>query len=402
MDSKILLICSSLPGTPGVGGESLRSVCESVGVERVFAFVADSYGPNRGKSSLEGRFGYTLREACSWTIPASRWGRLGRLLSWIRLSISNRQKIRELVREVLLVVGIQQVTRLWVVVESPTTIALASKVAAQVKLPLHVMVWDDINHLLPHFRVNRFSAPGLQRAYDHLLRSADSVAVVGEVMKREFDERYDCDSVTVPAVSINDSTVVAAKVVERRRAAEFRIGFAGSVTARSAFSALLAALDVQGWKVGGRSVVLQLSGLRFTLDTPRPARIEHYGWRETRDECIELLALCDLLYLPQPFEPHLEAFSRLSFPAKFITYLAAGRPIFLHTPEYASLRKFNEAFPLGYWHGTVNPEALSQSLDQAFGSLGSDKALEKVRELALDQFSSRRQSAALREFLRVR
>jgi hypothetical protein len=70
--------------------------------------------------------------------------------------------------------------------------------------------------------------------------------------------------------------------------------------------------------------------------------VEYLGWH-SQEETIKLLSEVDVLYCPYWFDPAFYDESRLSFPSKLTTYLAAGRPVFFHGPEYASPAEFLKA-----------------------------------------------------------
>ena len=55
----------------------------------------------------------------------------------------------------------------------------------------------------------------------------------------------------------------------------------------------------------------------------------------------------DVAYLPYWFDESYSIAVRLSFPSKFSTYLASGRPVFFHGPEDSSPANFIKKFPVG-------------------------------------------------------
>jgi hypothetical protein len=67
--------------------------------------------------------------------------------------------------------------------------------------------------------------------------------------------------------------------------------------------------------------------------------IEYLGWRSQK-ETIEIFENSDLLYCPYWFDPNFEMESKLSFPSKLSSYLASGRPVLFHGPDYSSPGRF--------------------------------------------------------------
>jgi hypothetical protein len=80
--------------------------------------------------------------------------------------------------------------------------------------------------------------------------------------------------------------------------------------------------------------------------------------------------------------------ARLSFPTKFTTYLVAGRPILLHSPEYASVPAFFSRFPVGAWCDSEDANVLGESMK----TLLTDKelysrAVAQVRPVIREEFT---------------
>jgi len=87
-----------------------------------------------------------------------------------------------------------------------------------------------------------------------------------------------------------------------------------------------------------------------------------------QQEAIKVLSEVDMLYLPYWFSSEFREEATLSFPSKLVTYLAAGRPIVFHGPDYASPAKYLER----------NNAALFCN------SLESDKIIETIQLLIMD------------------
>jgi len=77
-----------------------------------------------------------------------------------------------------------------------------------------------------------------------------------------------------------------------------------------------------------------------------PRNIEYLGWHGD-EAVVDILSTCDAVYLPHPFEPPMRDFTRLSFPSKIASYLAAGAPVFVHAPSYSTMTSFFEKHPIG-------------------------------------------------------
>ena len=93
-------------------------------------------------------------------------------------------------------------------------------------------------------------------------------------------------------------------------------------------------------------------------------------------------------YLPQPFEESLRELAELSFPTKLSTYAAAGRPLLVHCPDYASLAPLFADHPLGAICTSLKPVDMVRAIEQlADDSDCYRTAATCVAELAATEFS---------------
>ena len=394
-DTHHLLLTGTAPIPHGVGGiflHDLAGFLPTGTLSVVHVTDADKGGqsvtPN-GDPMLTLSVPYQRR-------PVSRWGKPGRLLDWLRMTQSNRNNVKQGVHECVEYAKAQRVDAVWAVLDTPASIAVAAPVAEALGLPLRVLVWDDIEHNVGYFGLDRFTANASRRNFELAIQRADSLAVIGETMQAEYQRRYGKRGVIVR----HGVDQVAFEGVRPQTNGLIRIGFAGSVSARSAFKCLLEALDTLGWAIDGRDVTLVLMGQRFDLWSKVPRRIECLGYQRSVEDALGILAGCTINYLPQPFEASWRPFSELSFPSKLTSYLAAGAPILLHAPPHASLPAFFAKHPFGALCDVLDAGALAQSLQR----LCVDEALRTAAQTAgarvlAEDFSVARFRASFAEFI---
>lgn len=392
---RILLLTGTAPIPHGVGGILLHDLAGFLpkGTLAV-AHVVDAAGGGRsvtpnGDPMLTLSVPYQPR-------PVSRWGKPGRLLDWLRMTQSNRNNVKQGVRECVVYAKTQRVDAVWAVLDTPASIAMAAPVAEALGLPLRVLVWDDIEHNVGYFGLDRFTANASRRSFQQAIRRADSLAVIGETMQAEYQRRYGKRGVIVR----HGADEAAFEGVKPTADGPIRIGFAGSVSARSAFQCLLGALDRLDWAIAGRAITLVLMGQRFDLRSDLPRRIECLGYQRSIEDVLGVLSGCTINYLPQPFEASWRPFSELSFPSKLTTYLAAGAPILLHAPSHASLPAFFAQHPFGALCDVLDADTLAQSLQR----LCFDDALRVAAQTAgsralAEDFSVARFRASFAEFI---
>jgi glycosyltransferase involved in cell wall biosynthesis len=100
--------------------------------------------------------------------------------------------------------------------------------------------------------------------------------------------------------------------------------------------------------------------------------VEFLGWH-SQEETIQLLSEADVLYCPYWFDSAFEEESRLSFPSKLTTYLAAGRPVLFHGPAYASPAVFLKERGAGECCFSLDTDSIIASLTK----LANDEAFYK-------------------------
>jgi len=391
---KALLLSGTAPGDNGVGAIILRDLCRMLPKESLCAFlIAPAAMTIRSGEELSWLPFQTARD-CDWKLSGSR---MGRLLKWPINAIRNRRQVRKLVGEAASFARLHKVELIWAVLDSPTTIAIARKVAKELGIPYVAMIWDDIHHNLPYFGVYRLSQLGLLREWEQTLRHASRCAVIGETMKAEYDREYGTDAIILRHGVSPDLIRRPAPIPSV--GGPIRIGFIGSVTAGTAFQAFIRALDMNGWRLCGREVHLKLAGHRFDLRCHHAANIEYLGWRSLQ-ESIAMLSESDINYLPQPFEHQLQSMSQLSFPTKLTSYLAAGRPVLLHCPETASLFRFFQEHPFGAWMGSLEPTEIVAKLEQLLTDQQAYSDCVRAGRVALEQeFSSTRFHESFAKFM---
>lgn len=393
---KILLLTGTAPAPDGVGGIILHDLTGFLPEGSLSVIHVVDAGQVHDTRSANGDPMRVLPVAFQRK-PSSRWGRLGRAVDWVRMTLANRRSAGKAVRACVDYANTQRVDEVWAALDTPTIIALAKPVAEALGLPLRVTVWDDIEHNVRYFGLDRFTAARSRKAFAGAIRHATSLAVIGETMRDAYRQRY------------GKRGVIVRHGAEPLRVAQsgigtmdgIRIGFAGSVSASSAFDRMLQALDLLEWRIGGREVTLVLMGPRFDLWSSRPRRIECMGWRAV-DDTIRILSACTVNYLPQPFEDDWRPFAELSFPSKLTTYLAAGVPVLLHAPPHASLPAFFDKYPFGACCTELDVDQLAAGMTRL--CLEQDVRLEAMDAGARalrDEFSLARFRDSFLEFLRA-
>lgn len=382
---KTLLFSGTVPGEPGVGGIILRDIMDAIDpgdmpsylVMRRDAGVQKAFAASRAPAAgTERRYETGYR-------PVR--GLPGELIAKVAHDLLMGKQHRRLSYEATAFGQRQTVSQVWAILDSPSVIGVARRIAESLQVPLKVLVWDAPELLASQLQMDRWSRARMLREFDQILSTCDALAVVGETMQNIYRQRYARDSVIVRHGI--DAGMFLPIAREPRRTGPILIGYAGSITADDAFRAFICALDHAQWTIAGRPVILRLAGVRYLLASGHPQRIEYFGSR-TVPEVIQLLSECDLNYLPQPFDPAQRPLAELSFPTKLSTYVATGIPTFLHAPGHASVVPFHEQYPIGSWCASLSPAEIARALEhqvadqQAYA--GAARATEMARNVELN------------------
>lgn len=381
---RTLVFSGTLPGEPGVGGVILKELQQELGAEHLdFCCLVRPQAIQLGwPERADGRVTvHPRRFETAWR-PCR--GVAGEWVALLARRLKYRPLCRQLVDKIVASPDAQACQQVWAVLDCPAAIDLASEVARRLGKPLSVMVWDAPELLIDQLQLDRWSAKRLLKQFDATIRRAERVGVIGEPMESAYRDRYGAKEFVILRLAIRESLPVVATPTA---ADQMRIGFAGSITSPQAFSSLVQMLDRCGWKIDGRAVTLRLIGSRYTVDARVPQRIEYFGWRSVT-ETTELLGECDVLYLPQPFAERLRPLAELSFPTKLSTYVAAGKRVLLHGPEYASIVPFLQRFPMGGVCHSLAPEDLQGAL-QATIDLDATRVARAIEAAREDEFNTR-------------
>lgn len=228
----------------------------------------------------------------------------------------------------------QDVNCLWVVLQGQTVTQMATEVAERLNVPLITQVWDPLNWWLQARNIDRYNTRSANSDFDRALKASRACMTASWAMAAEYQKRYGTPSFRVDASHATSIAKQPALSSFPRKVID--IGMAGQFYAGSEWFQLLRALALAGWQIQGTPVrVTVLGGSK----PPGEGRIRYLGWR-SQEEAVAILSDLDVLYCPYPFASHMEEVSRLSFPSKAALYLAAGRPIVFHGPDWSSPAKY--------------------------------------------------------------
>ncbi len=383
---RILLLTATPPGCAGVGGVFLGDLCLSYAIDSISCVAVTSRENTWIDPALS-------RLPIMYILPPHHYGvrRFGSLaqLTTLPLNLHAKYVLAPILARRAVRFGKENGAELvWAVLDSPTIIYMARRVASALKVPLVGLVWDPPERYAIDFPLDPLSMRMLFGEFAKVLRSAVRCGVASEGMKNEYSNLYGVDSVVmirgVPAKLRHEPAS------EVNRSGKLVIGYAGGIYARREWEALLSALSSVDWRLRGREVSVRVLGSMARESRARgKVRIEYLGWRSA-EETVEFMSQVDVAYLPYWFDKRHERQSRLCFPNKLSTYLAAGRPVLYHGPPYASPAEFLRRYPAGICCHSLDKEAILAALETFITEPQLYRHMVEAGQEALDQELNRR------------
>jgi hypothetical protein len=285
--------------------------------------------------------------------------------------------------------------RILAVLDNPQMIAVARAIADALGSPLSTLVWDPPEYFLTQLGFGRWAKTRLLDEFQACLSASASVAVVSETMQSDY-AAFTRAQIHVLRHGIDFPGVDSREPGD----GEFVLGFAGSMYSPCAWNALLDALDEADWRLGGRLVRIRVMTGSLELKRRHPARIEYLGFCSP-EQVQEMLAGCDLCYMPQPFVESLAALCRYSFPTKLGNYLATGRPVFVHAPSDSALQQYFRQHRFGTSCDGLTAPQILKALERMLDPVEYREASVRALSLSRTAFSTRSFRASLERFLGI-
>ncbi len=292
---------------------------------------------------------------------------------------------KKLLKKIVEYARLNNVERVWVHLESPWLIYMAVPVSEALGLPLYTMVFDDPGWYFDCVNVDRWTRSELWEAYKNAIMKSVCCATASIPMAEEYASTYNVRTQVLQHCF--DTSLMKSPLSKLPDNDIFRIGYAGKIYAMDAWNQFIDYLDNIQWHIRGKKIIFRYMGPEIKLKSNNPCHFEYFGWNNQED-VVRLLSECDLLYCPYPFDPSLREISRLSFPSKIPSYLAAARPILFHGPEYSSPVRFFRDTNSGLVVTTLDSSFLASEINRLFIEPELYKNLCTNASIALKEFFS--------------
>ena len=246
--------------------------------------------------------------------------------------LTNAWSVNPLIDKAVAFAHAQGVDRIWAVLEGQTMIRMAEPVAERLGVPLHTHVWDPFSWWATANGLDPRTTNSVQAMLDRAVSRSKAVATASQPMADLYTERFGARA--LPVIASHPGGLAKTPPPKISSDGKLLIGMAGQFYAAAEWLSLLEAMRAANWTIAGREVHIVVMGPQ------RPPQMDErhitfLGWK-TQAQAAEILSCCDLLYCPYPFNPAMREVSEFSFPSKLVLYLAAGRPIVFHGPDYSA------------------------------------------------------------------
>ena len=304
-----------------------------------------------------------------------------------------------LAEQVLAFCASVKASQIWIVLEGQTLIRVAHALVRSGRYPVRVQVMDPPGWQLRETRVDADTVAEVLSLFEETLTGAAACAAASWDMARHYGERYG-----VPATAVVPSLPadLAQAPALRPPSATRKIGFAGQPYARDEFNAFLQAAAAEHHDPATGPVELHFFS-SWSVEPPASFEQQLFqrGWLKQKS-LIPALAEMDLLYCPYWFDETYREETRLCFPSKLTSYLAAGRPVLFHGRSDASPARFLRQGAGGFFCFRPDTDSLRGAITAALAE--PDVALERARNgqaLFQRDLTEVRLAEAIREFLKA-
>jgi len=320
-------------------------------------------------------------------LPRQRFVRkLSSVVSFAGEYITEQTVVRALIRKAVSFGRKQGVDRVWAVLQGQTMIRMAQAVADQLGVPLYTHVWDPFSWWAKANCLDSITTRRVQSMFDNAIRHSRCVATASEPMAELYRDRFGVS--TVPVIASHPKSMAQAPDLACNDKNPIVIGMAGQFYAANEWLQFLHALRSSNWRVAGRAVRI------VVLGPQRPPGVidEHVsllGWKSQPDAAF-ILSQCDILYCPYPFDQGMKEVSLYSFPSKLVLYLAAGRPILFHGPDYSSPAYYIKIRKCGLIASRLVATAVYNELERlvrdpaAYRTMGSNAQAAFINDFTLE------------------
>lgn len=195
-----------------------------------------------------------------------------------------------------------------------------------------------------------------------LLRSADTVIVTAEPTRKYYKNKYNVDPVILPhSVNLGKYNTLQPAIKQGKKK-KIKILFTGEVSIAQLDSILNMVKTVNTYTELNATFVVVANAPKEIIESLGVNGSQVIITHANRDLIPTLQQSADILFLPLSFTWKSLEIIKTAVPSKMPEYLAAGRPILVHAPDYSYVSKYAREEGFGLVVDRLDPVLLRQAI----------------------------------------
>jgi len=259
----------------------------------------------------------------------------------------------------------------------------AARYAKRCKLPLHLILHDDWNRMVPFPECFR---PWIDSQFAKAYRRSSSRLCVSPYMVDEYQRRYGVSATLLyPSRSKNCLKFDHPPARLSQQSKNLTVAYAGNIFMKGYWNALSMLGDVLAPMNGKLIIFGQNTREQAELEGMLTQNVRFCGLLKSEDLVVQLRAEADVLFIPMSFDEADRANMEISFPSKLTDSTIPGVPLLIFGPEYCSAVRWARENPGVAEVVTVNQhgalfEAVTRLTNPSHWSALAEAALQKGNE----------------------
>lgn len=344
---KILILTSTPPNHKGVGDIFLENAIKDIPTDNIVRVSVIKNSVEAYPKKWSGITSHVIKVEKTH-IP---------VMSSYKLISFKIAHCSDVVDKVIDIIKRNNIEKVWATLSSPELILLAKALYDREKVNLYSTIWDIPEYLLANNNINYFLSSHIQKIFGEVLSVSKKISVIDEGMK-EFLPNKLHSKIHIIRNGIDFPKPLITKVKDGNT---IKIVFSGSIYAKKEWNCLVESLITTNFIINNKQVELICIGRLPRFGIKKDPRINFLGYLPN-SEVLNILADCDIGYVPYWFDKCKINVVQTSFPGKVSSYIASNLKILFHGPKNATVVEFLNKFKVGEYCTALSVNEMLTSL----------------------------------------
>ncbi len=372
---KILILTSTPPNHKGVGDIFLENAIKDIPTNNIVRVSVIKNSVEEYPKKWSGVTSHVIKVEKTH-IP---------VISSYKLFRFKRVHCSDVADKVIDIIKNNNIEKVWVTLSSPELILLAKALYERENVNLYSTIWDIPEYLLANNNINYFLASYIQKTFSEVLLVSKKISVIDEGMKAFLPNKLH-SKIHIIRNGIDFPKPLITKVKDKNT---IKIVFAGSIYAKKEWNCLVESLIATNFIINNKQVELICIGRLPRFGIKKDPRITFLGYLPN-SEVLNILAECDIGYVPYWFDKSKSNVVQTSFPGKVSSYLASDLKILFHGPRNSSVVKFLKRYDVGVNCTSLSIKELIEKIRVLSSrSLSSKEFNNSKKELSVEEMQKR-------------